>query len=265
MRTTRPPTPDNTWTSDRLHAGHGVPQPVARATRRRTSTATTRGARTRSRRACRRTSSSSIRPSTTTTSPTAARSATTTRCRSTCGAGCRRASRPSVNYQYALEGGSAFLGFAYGRVMNPSDQRASRDQDAVGLDDPGRPRSALRDRHAPGARRHSSAAGRSTASAASRRAMVNFGNVNLVGMSAERRAEDVQARHPHRPGERAADGLHDAGRRHPEHASCLQRQPEHGGRLQHGAGRARRPLLRAGQQRDLHHSSRPATARRGRS
>ena len=26
----------------------------------------------------------------------------------------------SVNYQYALEGGSAFLGFAYGRVMNPS-------------------------------------------------------------------------------------------------------------------------------------------------
>ena len=72
-----------------------------------------------------------------------------------------------VNYQYALEGGSAFLGFAYGRVMNPSDQRASRDQDAVGLDDTGRPRSPLRHRHASGRSTAFSAAGRSTASAAS--------------------------------------------------------------------------------------------------
>lgn len=32
----------------------------------------------------------------------------------------------SVNYQYALEGGSAFLGFAYGRVMNPQADNTPR-------------------------------------------------------------------------------------------------------------------------------------------
>ena len=46
----------------------------------------------------------------------------------------------NASYQYALEGGSAFLGFHYGRVLQPDGQRAPRDQDAVGLDDPGRPR-----------------------------------------------------------------------------------------------------------------------------
>ncbi len=64
----------------------------------------------------------------TSTSPTAARSATTTRCSSSCGGGCRAGSPFNASYQYALEGGSAFLGFHYGRVMNPDRQRAPRDQ-----------------------------------------------------------------------------------------------------------------------------------------
>ena len=74
------------------------------------------------------------------------------------------------SYQYALEGGSAFLGFHYGRVMNPVAQRPSRDQDAVGLDDPGRPRPTFGRNMNPVAQRASSAAGSSTAPAASRRA-----------------------------------------------------------------------------------------------
>ena len=54
------------------------------------------------------------------TCPTAAPTATTTRCKSRCGAGCRRGFTVNANYQYALEGGSAFLGFHYGRVLNPT-------------------------------------------------------------------------------------------------------------------------------------------------
>ena len=50
----------------------------------------------------------------------------------------------NANYQYAIEGGSAFLGFHFGRVMNPTAQRAACDQVAVGLDDSGGPRPAVR-------------------------------------------------------------------------------------------------------------------------
>ena len=52
-------------------------------------------------------------------------------------AGPRRSTR---NYQYALEGGSAFLGLPLRPRDEPDRQRAARHQDAVGLDASGRPR-----------------------------------------------------------------------------------------------------------------------------
>ena len=68
-------------------------------------------------------------------SATAAHSAPITRCRSSCAAGCRTGLSLNGSYQYALEEGSEFLGFHFGRAST-SDQRQhpSRDQDAVGLD-----------------------------------------------------------------------------------------------------------------------------------
>ena len=205
-----------------------------------------------SRRASRRTSSSSIRPSTdnnvTDSGAFSDYHALQIDLR-------RRLSQglsASVNYQYALEGGSAFHGFAYGRVMNPSSQRAPCDQDAVGLDDPGRPRPALRDGHATRCSTASSAAGRSTASAASRRAMVNFGNVSLVGMT----PKDLQKMYKHdiridpASGLRTVYMLPDDVILNTRRAFSVSQSTAD--RLQHGAGRARRPVHRAGQQRDLH-------------
>ena len=49
---------------------------------------------------------------------TAARSAPTTRCRSSCAGGCRTGLSFNGSYQYALEEGSEFLGFHFGRASS---------------------------------------------------------------------------------------------------------------------------------------------------
>ena len=112
-----------------------------------------RGAPTRSRPACRRTSSWSIRPSTSDnvyhSNAFSGYDALQIELR-------RRLSRGfqiNGSYQYALEGGSSFLGRHYGRVIESDRQRPPRHQDAVGLEHPGRPRPPVRHRHEPAARR----------------------------------------------------------------------------------------------------------------
>ena len=67
----------------------------------------------------------------------------------------------------------------------------------------------------------------------------------------EGRAEDVQVGRARRSGDRPAHRLHDARRRDPEHAACVQRQLDLADRLQRSR-RAGRALLRAAQQRRLH-------------
>ena len=108
------------------------------------------------------------RTPTTSTSATAAPSAPITRCSSSCAAGCRTGLSLNGSYQYALEEGSEFLGFHFGRASTPTQrQHPSRDQDAVGLDDSGRPRPALRPQPARVAQRDRRRTGSSTAPAAS--------------------------------------------------------------------------------------------------
>ena len=69
----------------------------------------------------------------------------------------RRLSRglqANVSYQYAVEGGSSFLGLPLRSRDDPGGERAARDQDTVGLGDPGRPRTAFRLEHEPDPERH---------------------------------------------------------------------------------------------------------------
>ena len=88
----------------------------------------------------------------------------------------------SVNYQYALEGGSAFDGFMYGRTMVPSDNVRHAIKTQWDWTIPGRPRQRYLTDMNPWWTA-SSAAGRSRASAGSRRRSIDFGNVRLVGMT----------------------------------------------------------------------------------
>ena len=88
----------------------------------------------------------------------------------------------NANYQYAVEGTSAFLGFHYGRALESAGQRSPCDQGAVGLVDSRRARTAVRRRHEPGANGivggwEFTGAGRIQAR------MIDFGNVRMVGMS----------------------------------------------------------------------------------
>ena len=91
------------------------------------------------------------------------------------------------------------------RVIESDGQRPARDQDAVGLDDPGRPRPAVRQRHDPvldGMLGGWSFNGVGRIQART----LDFGNVRLVGMTPGRVQKMYKYRHPHRSGERAADG-----------------------------------------------------------
>ena len=104
----------------RPHAGHGVPQPVpgqlGGRPRRRRDAAHERDRGRPPGELLRRQPGGRRR----TTSPTAARSATTTRCRSTCGAGCRRASRRASTTSTRSRAARRSSASRYGRVMNPS-------------------------------------------------------------------------------------------------------------------------------------------------
>jgi hypothetical protein len=97
-----------------------------------------------------------------------------------------------VNYQYALEGGSAFLGFAYGRVMNPSTnvRHAIKTQWDWTLP-VGRGHRFLTDAHpiVDGILGGWSFNGVGRIQAV----MVNFGSVNLVNMT----AKDLQKMYKH--------------------------------------------------------------------
>ena len=137
------------------------------------------------------------------------------------------------SYQYAIEGGSAFLGFRYGRVMNP-DQRTY----------------AMRSRRS-GTGRFPSAMGSGSARNMNpilngvlggwtfngvgriQARMVDFGNVSLVGMT----PKDVQKLYKHDIRIDPATGLRTvfthAGRRDPQHPARVQRQHDDGGRLLH--------------------------------
>ena len=170
----------------------------------------------------------------------------------------------SVNYQYALEGGSAFLGFAYGRVMNPSTNVRHAIKTQWDWTIPvGRGHRYGTDMHPVldgilggwsfnGVGRIQSA-------------MVNFGSVNLVGMS----AKDVQKMYKHDIRIDPASGLRtvymmpDDVILNTRRAFSVSQTTADG--YSTALGRARRPLLRAGQQRVAASRSSPATARRGRS
>ena len=121
----------------------------------------------------------------------------------------RRMSRGLVfnaNYQYALEGSSAFLGFHDGRVMDPVANVRHAIKCQWDWSVPvGRGRRYGTNMHpvvdAIIGGWEFSGAGRIQAR------MMNFGNVRMVGMTREGRAEHVQLRHPHQPGERPADAV----------------------------------------------------------
>ena len=129
-------------------------------------------------------------------------------------------------------------------------QRPARDQEPVELDRPGRPRTPLRHQHAPDSQRHRRRLGAERCRAHPG-AHGEFRQRPPGRHDARRRPGDVQVRHPHQPRQRAADSVHAAGRRHPQHAAGLQHQPDVGDRLL-GSRRPRGALLRAGQQRQLH-------------
>ena len=147
------------------------------------------------------------------------------------------------------------------------DQRPARHQDAVELDGPGRPRPALRHRHAPGAQRDSGQLGLQW-----RR--THPGRHGQHGQRAPRRhvgegpPGDVQAC---AGAELAGDrhGVHVAGGRHDEHAPRVQRQRVVGERLQPAAsahrkaGTSRRPTGSTPTAPSAS-SARPAIARRER-
>ena len=166
------------------------------------------------------------------------------------------------SYQYAIEGGSAFLGFLYGRTMIPSANVRHAIKTQWDWTIPvGRGQRFGTDMHPV----LDTLIGGWSFNGVGRiqAVMVNFGNVRLVGMNGEGPAEDVPARHQDRRGRHAvrADA---ARRRDPEHAPRVQHQPDDDRRLQRVARRARGPLLRAGEQRGAAPSSSRVTARRGR-
>ena len=143
------------WTQHRAHAGSGAHQPAARRTRRPISTATsTRRANCRWRPACPRTSSSSTRmPTNVNVTDSGAFS---------------DYHALQIELRRRLSHGLAFNAKlpvrARGRLgvprvpLRPRDepdrQRPPRDQGAVGLDDSGRPRRAVRQQHASDPERH---------------------------------------------------------------------------------------------------------------
>jgi hypothetical protein len=89
-----------------------------------------------------------------------------------------------VNYQYAIEGGSAFDGFSFGRRMATTTGGAPLHAIKSQWDwtRAGRPRTALRREHE---RLLDGLLGGWSVNAVSRtqQRLVNFGNVRLVGMS----------------------------------------------------------------------------------
>ena len=161
------------------------------------------------------------------------------------------------SYQYALEEGSAFLGFHFGRASDPEQRvHPSRLQDAVGLDDSGRTRRAVWPQPESGPR----CAPRRLA--VQRRRPISGAHDEFRQRPAGRDdqgrgAEVVQVRGPARSANRAADRVRLPGRCDSEHEAGVQRQRDEPERLQ----RSRRPrgsILRAGEQRRLH----PAQGRR---
>ena len=135
--------------------------------------------------------------------------------------------------------------------MNPTDNVRHAIKAQWDWTRPGRPRPALR--HATCTRFSTAIVGGWEFSGAGRiqARMVNFGNVRLVGMTPKDLQEMYKFDIRDQPGQRPADAVHAAGRRHPQHAPRVQHQPDVGDRLLRSR-RARGPLLRAGQQRRLH-------------
>jgi hypothetical protein len=123
----------------------------------------------------------------------------------------------NVNYQYAIERGSGFDGFKYGRVM--LDQGNVRHAIKTTWDwtvpvGRGQRFGANMNPILDGLLGGWSINGVGRIQART----VDFGNVRMVGMT----QDELQARHPHQPGQRPADGLHAARRHHPEHPPCVQ-------------------------------------------
>ncbi len=162
----------------------------------------------------------------------------------------------NANYQYAREGGSAFLGFHYGRAIDPTDnvrhaikwqwdwsipvgqgRRYGTDMNPV-LD---------------GIVGGWEFTGAGTGAGADGRLRQRAHGRNDDG----RAPGDVQVPDHSRSGQRQSGDRDDAaGRSHSEHAAGVQHQSDVRDRLL-GARRARGQVLRAGEQRRLRRSSRP--------
>ena len=133
----------------------------------------------------------------------------------------------NASYQYALEEGSAFLGFHFGRVSSPAGGATARSatrsrRSGTGPLPIGRGERFGKDVHPVlngiiGGWQFNGV-GRIQARTS------DFGNVRLVGMTQSRRPENVQVRRPHRSGHGITDGLHHAGRCDPEHAPRVQHE-----------------------------------------
>ena len=169
----------------------------------------------------------------------------------------------NASYQYALEGGSAFLGFHFGRAIEPDQPTSVTRSRASGT---GPCRSATASASAATCTRSSTAivggwqfngAGRIQAR------MMNFGNVRLVGMTEDEAQKLYKFDIRIDPANGLPTAVHVARRRDPEYAAGVQHQRDHADRLLRSR-RARGPVLRAGQQRRLHPAEGRATARRAR-
>ncbi len=157
----------------------------------------------------------------------------------------------NASYQYAIEGGSAFQGFHYGRVMNPTANVRHAIKGQWNWTIPvghGQRYGANLNPILNGV-----VGGWEFSGAARIQArMVNMGNVRLVGMS----ASDLQKMysypdHPG-PGQSGPRAGHDApGRRHPQHAARVQHQCDVSNRVLQSRS-SRGPLHGAGEQRELH-------------
>ena len=156
----------------------------------------------------------------------------------------------NVNYQYALEGGSAFDGFLHGRTMVQNGDDRVRHAIKTQWDwtiPVGRGQRYLTDANA---WVDGFLGGWSFKGVGRFQALVeDFGNVRLVGMTQDRASEPLHVRGQDGPDltGRPAACLHAAGRHHPQHPSCVQHEFKHGGRLQRNARRSDGPIYCTGQ------------------
>ena len=156
------------------------------------------------------------------------------------------------SYQYALEEGSEFLGFHFGRAVDAGQrQHPARDQGAVGLDAFRSATSSAMAAACPSVLKAIVSDWQFNGAGRFQRRTTNFGNVRLVGMTKQEAQKLYKFDIRNDPQTGPADRVRFPRRCDPEYAAGVQRQHDQPERLQRPR-HSRRPLLRAGQQRRLH-------------